>query len=120
MLELPAGLIDHDEAPEQAALRELREEVGLLGTVAGTPLPFQYDPGITNESGLMVRVRVDLDAGGHPGASPEATELVAPLFLPLDHLTEQLRALHQAHGVALDSRLLAFAHGWDLSRALSL
>jgi 8-oxo-dGTP pyrophosphatase MutT (NUDIX family) len=126
VLELPAGLIDDGETAVHAAQRELREEVGLVGTPAPEALPFLYDPGITNECGAMVRMRVDLDAQRepssgsiHPGATPEETELVAPVLLPLDRLGEQLRDYHRTLGIALDSRLLAFAHGWDMGRALA-
>lgn len=33
-VELPAGLIDPGETPEEAALRELREETGFVGSKA--------------------------------------------------------------------------------------
>jgi ADP-ribose pyrophosphatase len=46
--ELPAGLIDDGERPEQAAARELAEEARLAGTL--TPLTRMYvSPGFTDE-----------------------------------------------------------------------
>lgn len=33
MIEVPAGLVDPGENPEQAALRELKEETGYVGKV---------------------------------------------------------------------------------------
>ena len=47
--ELPAGLIDPGETPEQAAARELREEAQLCGRL--TPLTVAYvSPGFTDEA----------------------------------------------------------------------
>jgi len=46
--ELPAGLVDEGETPEEAALRELAEEVGLTGTL--TPIAQVHSsPGFTTE-----------------------------------------------------------------------
>jgi len=59
-----ASLTGGTEPPERAALRELKEETGYVGTVgegAVTPaLPLS--PGLTSETVCMVRVDVNLDA----------------------------------------------------------
>ena len=67
-LEFPAGLIDQGETPKQAALRELWEETGYIGTVnsSGTnsinsTLELCMSPGITDETVYMIVVDVDLD-----------------------------------------------------------
>lgn len=33
VIEVPAGLVDTGESPEQAAVRELKEETGYVGTI---------------------------------------------------------------------------------------
>ena len=38
-IELPAGLVDGDEAPEACALRELKEETGYVGVVTSAATP---------------------------------------------------------------------------------
>ena len=64
VLELPAGLIDeNDEDPTRAAMRELEEETGFVGTAVscgGAPLGSYLSPGLTNESACLVRLDVDL------------------------------------------------------------
>ncbi|MGK5091332.1 NUDIX hydrolase [Deltaproteobacteria bacterium TL4] len=59
ILEFPAGLIDACETPEQAALRELREETGYIGRVLETSPKLFVSPGLLSESCYLVFVEVD-------------------------------------------------------------
>jgi ADP-ribose pyrophosphatase len=49
LLEVPAGKLDPGETPEQCALRETREEVGLLAERLHALGPIWTTPGFTNE-----------------------------------------------------------------------
>ncbi|PKN97845.1 MAG: ADP-ribose pyrophosphatase [Chloroflexi bacterium HGW-Chloroflexi-4] len=49
LLELPAGKIESDEDPLEAARRELREEIGMDATEIKTLGNFYMSPGYTNE-----------------------------------------------------------------------
>lgn len=59
LYELPAGLVDPGETPEEAAVREMKEETGLDFTVyqGGKDMyrrPFFFGPGFTDETGGAV------------------------------------------------------------------
>ena len=47
-VEFPAGLIDEGETPEEAAVRELKEETGYEGKVCDSSAPLTKQPGLTN------------------------------------------------------------------------
>lgn len=47
-VEFPAGLIDAGETPEQAAVRELKEETGYEGKVCDVSPTLAQQPGMTN------------------------------------------------------------------------
>lgn len=78
-LEFPAGLIDKGETPQQAALRELREETGYVGEackIVPTLSPLVcMSPGLCDETVVCVLVTVDLDNpyNDHNGKLFEAT-----------------------------------------------
>lgn len=63
-IELPSGLIDAGEQPEQAALRELAEETGFGSEngqtvkVVHSSMPISYEPGLTASCTKMVVVEV--------------------------------------------------------------
>jgi 8-oxo-dGTP pyrophosphatase MutT (NUDIX family) len=62
-LEFPAGLIDKGETAEQAAIRELQEETGFVGTVDQLyqSMLLCMSPGICDETIKIIVVNVDLD-----------------------------------------------------------
>ena len=47
-VEFPAGLIDEGESPEEAAVRELKEETGYEGKVLDCSPTIVADPGLTD------------------------------------------------------------------------
>jgi 8-oxo-dGTP pyrophosphatase MutT (NUDIX family) len=55
-LELPAGFIDAGETPSEAALRELKEETGFIGSVFHVGTPQALSPGMSIETVIVVRL----------------------------------------------------------------
>ena len=97
-IELPAGLIDEGESPQQAAVRELKEETGFTGTVAECSGVICMSPGLSDESVKLVTVDVDLDAPENrtPEQALEETETIQVRRVPLNSLAVELERLQAA------------------------
>ncbi|KAF3818720.1 hypothetical protein GH733_012137, partial [Mirounga leonina] len=88
-LEFPAGLIDDNESPEAAALRELEEETGYKGDVAECSPAVCMDPGLTNCTTHIVTVTINGDDAENvrPKPKPEFVEVIS---LPKNDLLKRL------------------------------
>ncbi len=105
-IEFPAGLVDSGESPAEAALRELAEETGLLGTIISEGPEAFSSPGLTDEAIRLIRVEVT----GETPARPESDEDITVLHAPLEGLLEWL-ADRTAQGDRLDAKVYSFAQG---------
>lgn len=121
-LEFPAGLIDRGETPEQAALRELREETGYVGeackTIPTVSRPVCMSPGLTNETVHTVVVTVDLDNpyNRFPEAQPDDGEFIRIHRVSLNEGIQTV--LDKADGMAIEG-LYLFAMGLELGKKLN-
>jgi ADP-ribose pyrophosphatase len=88
-ISFPAGLIDKDETPEQAAVREFKEETGMDFEVIKVSPPNLYSSaGLSDESTQIVFGT----ATGTPNTSGnEGTEDIEVIVLPTDKIEDLLR-----------------------------
>lgn len=74
--ELPAGRIDKDETPFEAAARELREEVGIVAENMIRMGVIHLSPGVSNET-LSIFLASNLTWEGHERQGPEERGMMA-------------------------------------------
>ncbi|KAJ5317570.1 hypothetical protein PENANT_c038G04243 [Penicillium antarcticum] len=121
VIEVPAGLIDAGETPEQCAVRELREETGYVG-VAEQISPVMYnDPGLCNTNLHMVHVRVDMSLPENQNPKPqlEESEFIECFTVPLSSLFDEMKKLEK-EGYAIDARIGTLAEGIELAKKYKL
>ncbi|KAJ7349374.1 NUDIX hydrolase domain-like protein [Mycena albidolilacea] len=120
IIELPAGLIDEGETPEQAAIRELEEETGFKASsvIESTPV-IVSDPGMTTANMKLVVLKVDLaDKMEKPEQKLEAGEHIITSVVELAKLNDELKA-YDAKGFVVDAKLAHWASGFELARRLA-
>lgn len=83
MLALPGGFVDQWETPEEAVIRELREETGLAGEVTGLAGIYPSIHRDEERHTIAFVYEVRLTSGGDGEAGDDAAGLE---WLPLDAL----------------------------------
>jgi ADP-ribose pyrophosphatase len=106
MLELPAGTLEPDEAPAQAAARELREETGMAAETLKEIGSFYLAPGYSTE-----KMHVFLATGLHPSPlPPDEDEFLSLEKIPYPQALAQAKQSQMEDAKTLAALLLATEH----------
>ncbi|TQS36336.1 hypothetical protein Golomagni_03219 [Golovinomyces magnicellulatus] len=126
-IEIPAGLVDEGETPEQAAVRELKEETGYIGE-ASMPTSIMLNgtssysnPGFCNTNLKMIHITIDMNKPENQNPQPELeeNEFIEVFTLPLKSLFSQCE-IWEREGYALDARVATLAEGIEMAKKWKL
>ncbi|XP_033647235.1 ADP-sugar pyrophosphatase-like [Asterias rubens] len=109
-IEFPAGLIDNDEMPSEAAIRELKEETGYVGTVSSVSPVTAMDPGLSASTLNLVYMQIDGDEpfNQRPVSNPDEGEFIEVIQAPMHELLHKLNEYSNA-GDFVDARVYTYA-----------
>ncbi len=97
-LEIPGGLVEHQDDPETAALRELREETGYTAASV-TPLGYVHpNPAIQNNRCYTFMAENCMPAGGQQQDEKEDIEVI---LIPLHDIPRLIRAGVITHALVI-------------------
>ncbi|TDL25131.1 hypothetical protein BD410DRAFT_717928 [Rickenella mellea] len=119
IIELPAGLIDAGETPEQAAIRELEEETGFKAdkVLESTPI-LANDPGMSNANMKLIILRVTFPGQlESPEQKLEAGEHIVKRVVELSKLDAEIKE-YESKGFVVDARLSHFVVGYKLAEQI--
>jgi len=119
-VEMPAGLIDEGESPEDAAVRELKEEVGYENvTVHESSGMIVTDPGMSNVNMSLVTIKVDVkEDEPEPEQQLDSGEHIVKRLVPIKDLLKTLKEYNQKDNYSVDARLWHLAQGLDLGASM--
>ncbi|CAH2275606.1 ADP-sugar pyrophosphatase isoform X1 [Pelobates cultripes] len=110
-LEFPAGLIDENETPEQAALRELEEETGYKGEVMECSPVACLDPGLSNCTTYIMTVHINGDYAINNKPKPKHAngEFTESIVIPKNDLRKNIDEMVAREKLVVDARVYSYA-----------
>lgn len=105
-IEVVAGLIDEDEAPEQAAARELLEETGAVASSLVPIATLDASPAVMSQKAHIYIASIERLAQRHP----EEEEVLETLRVPFAEAVRMATSGEISGSLAVSAILLADAH----------
>ncbi|KAK3933726.1 NUDIX hydrolase domain-like protein [Diplogelasinospora grovesii] len=128
-VEWPAGLIDAEETPEQAAVREFKEETGYECKVVSVSPVQAADPGMSDANMVLAMVEVHLNEGdsvGDVNVGEEDKNLpvqrlddgehIQRVVIPLSEFYDRLVEYSKKERMIVAAKLFHFAAGMHFAK----